>query len=133
MSREPGWTGYLRRVRTNCHEATGDGIKLDRNTCDRDWFAVDLTDNHSYKLQLVSGTNLLIAGVYNDTGALIRNSGSTIDSVVFETEGSNSVEVTVVFVDDFVVFRASRTGSITSPWQARPLARLLMAAQADTP
>ena len=109
-SREPGWT-YDDSVRTNCHEATGDGIKLDGNTCDRDWFAVNLTTNLSYKLQLVSGTNLLIAGVYNNTGALIPNSGSIIDSIVFMTDEDPSESVTVVFVDDFVVFRASRTGT----------------------
>ena len=86
-SREPGWT-YDDTVRTNCHEATGDGIKLDRNTCDRDWFAVNLTNNRSYELQL-GELNRMIVGVYNNTGALIANSGST---------------------DDFVVFRASRTG-----------------------
>ena len=73
-SHEPGWTdsysGY------SCHRETGDGIEVDGNTCDRDWFKVTLTQNRTYKLQLESGTNVLIAGVYRN-GSLSQKGGTT--------------------------------------------------------
>ena len=40
-SHEPGYTGD--HWGYSCHRETGDGIKLDGNTCDRDWFRVELT------------------------------------------------------------------------------------------
>ena len=73
-SHEPGWTdsysGY------SCHRETDDGIALDGDTCDRDWFGVMLTVNRTYKLQLESGTNVLIAGVYRN-GVLFQKGGGT--------------------------------------------------------
>ena len=53
---------------TAATKASGDGIKLDGDTCDRDWFRVMLTVNRTYKLQLESesGTTLLIDGVYRN-------------------------------------------------------------------
>ena len=78
-SREPGYTGNHHGF--SCHEYTGDGIKLDGNTCDRDWFKVTLTQNRTYKLQLESGTNLgtdvLIADVYHRWGSLLQKGGTT--------------------------------------------------------
>ena len=73
-SHEPGWTGAYSGY--SCHEETGDGIELDGDTCDRDWFEVMLTVNRTYKLQLESGTNLLIAGVYRN-GVLFQKGGGT--------------------------------------------------------
>ena len=73
-SHEPGWTdsysGY------SCHRETGDGIELDGDTCDRDWFRVEFTVNRTYKLQLESGTNVLIDGVYRN-GDLFQKGGTT--------------------------------------------------------
>ena len=74
-SHEPGWTkdhyGY------SCHEETGDGIELDGDTCDRDWFRVMLTVNRTYKLQLESESDLLlIDGVYRN-GFLFQKGGGT--------------------------------------------------------
>ena len=64
LSREPGYTGD--HWGYSCHRETGDGIKLDGNTCDRDWFRVELTFDRTYKLQLESGgADLLIDGVYS--------------------------------------------------------------------
>ena len=63
LSREPGYTGD--HWGYSCHREIGDGIKLDGNTCDRDWFRVELIRNRTYKLQLESGrADLLIDGVY---------------------------------------------------------------------
>ena len=61
---------------TAATRATGDGIKLDGDTCDRDWFRVMLTVNRTYKLQLESesGTTLLIDGVYRN-GVLFQKGG----------------------------------------------------------
>ena len=73
-SHEPGWTGAYSGY--SCHRETGDGIKLDGDTCDRDWFEVMLTVNRTYKLQLESGTNLLIDGVYRN-GSLDQKGGTT--------------------------------------------------------
>ena len=73
-SREPGYTGD--HWGYSCHRETGDGIKLDGDTCDRDWFRVELTNSRTYKLQLESGTNLLIAGVYHSNGALLQKGGT---------------------------------------------------------
>ena len=84
--REPGWTDNP-ITGPSCYEFTGDGIKLDRNTCDRDWFAVDLANNRSYKLQLGEFYRMIV-GVYDSSGALIRASTA----------------------EDFVVFRASYAG-----------------------
>ena len=60
----------------SCHRETGDGIALDGDTCDRDWFKVTLTNNRTYKLQLESGTDVLIDGVYR-FGALYQKGGTT--------------------------------------------------------
>ena len=73
-SHEPGWTGAYSGY--SCHEETGDGIELDGDTCDRDWFKVELTNSRTYKLQLESGTNLLIDGVYR-LGHLFQKGGTT--------------------------------------------------------
>ena len=73
-SHEPGWTGAY--LGYSCHEETDDGIELDGDTCDRDWFGVMLTVNRTYKLQLESGTNLLIDGVYRN-GFLYQKGGTT--------------------------------------------------------
>ena len=73
-SHEPGWTGAYSGY--SCHEETDDGIKLDGDTCDRDWFRVELTNSRTYKLQLESGTNLLIDGVYR-LGNLFQKGGTT--------------------------------------------------------
>ena len=60
----------------SCHRETGDGIKLDGDTCDRDWFKVTLTNSRTYKLQLESGTDVLIDGVYR-LGNLFQKGGTT--------------------------------------------------------
>ena len=82
-SHEPGYTnsqdfdpptGSPRSF--SCHRETGDGIELDGDTCDRDWFKVELTNNRTYKLQLESGTDVLIDGVYR-FGALYQKGGTT--------------------------------------------------------
>ena len=82
-SHEPGYTnsqdfdpppGSPRSY--SCHRETGDGIALDGDTCDRDWFKVTLTNNRTYKLQLESGTDVLIDGVYR-FGALYQKGGTT--------------------------------------------------------
>ena len=39
-SREPGYMGD--HYGYSCHRETGDGIALDGDTCDRDWFKVTL-------------------------------------------------------------------------------------------
>ncbi len=72
-SHEPGYTG-IRDYGYSCHKVTGDGIKLDGDTCDRDWFRVMLTVNRTYKLQLESGTDVLIDGVYRN-GVLFQKGG----------------------------------------------------------
>ena len=72
-SREPGYKGN--HYGYSCHEATDDGIELDGDTCDRDWFRVMLTVNRTYKLQLESGSvPLLIDGVYRH-GVLFQKGG----------------------------------------------------------
>ena len=73
-SHEPGYTNSYSGY--SCHRETGDGIELDGDTCDRDWFRVELTVNRTYKLQLESGTNLLIDGVYRN-GVLFQKGGTT--------------------------------------------------------
>ena len=61
----------------SCHRETGDGIALDGDTCDRDWFAVTLIRNRTYKLQLESESDLLlIDGVYR-FGSLYQKGGGT--------------------------------------------------------
>ena len=74
---EPGYTG-IRDYGFSCHKVTGDGIKLDGDTCDRDWFRVELTNSRTYKLQLESesGTTLVIDGVYR-LGHLFQKGGTT--------------------------------------------------------
>ena len=75
--REPGYTGD--HYGYSCHRETGDGIELDGDTCDRDWFEVTLTSNRTYKLQLESESDqdqLLIDGVYR-VGALYQKGGTT--------------------------------------------------------
>ena len=74
-SREPGYMGD-RDYGFSCHRETGDGIALDGDTCDRDWFRVELIRNRTYKLQLESGTDVLIDGVYR-FGALYQKGGTT--------------------------------------------------------
>ena len=61
-SREPGYKGD--HYGYSCHRETGDGIELDGDTCDRDWFEVTLIRNRTYKLELESGADVLIDGVY---------------------------------------------------------------------
>ncbi len=73
-SREPGYKGP--KYGFSCHEETGDGIELDGDTCDRDWFRVMLTVNRTYKLQLESGTDVLIDGVYR-FGSQYQKGGGT--------------------------------------------------------
>ena len=74
-SHEPGWTGAYSG--SSCHEETGDGIELDGDTCDRDWFEVMLTVNRTYKLQLEGNQDkLLIDGVYRN-GFLFQKGGGT--------------------------------------------------------
>ena len=73
-SREPGYTGD--HYGLSCHEETGDGIALDGDTCDRDWFEVTLIRNRTYKLELESGTDVLIDGVYR-FGAQYQKGGTT--------------------------------------------------------
>ena len=61
----------------SCHRETGDGIALDGDTCDRDWFRVELTNSRTYKLQLESESDLLlIDGVYR-LGNLFQKGGTT--------------------------------------------------------
>ena len=74
-SHEPGYKGD-RDYGYSCHKETGDGIALDGDTCDRDWFEVMLTVNRTYKLQLESETNVLIDGVYRN-GVLFQKGGTT--------------------------------------------------------
>ena len=77
---EPGWTGAYSGY--SCHEETGDGIELDGDTCDRDWFEVELTVNRTYKLQLESGgADLLIDGVYRN-GNLYQKGGGTYTAAI---------------------------------------------------
>ena len=75
-SHEPGYTGDHHGY--SCHRETGDGIELDGDTCDRDWFRVELTNSRTYKLQLESesGTDLVIDGVYR-LGHLFQKGGTT--------------------------------------------------------
>ena len=73
-SREPGYMGD--HYGFSCHRETGDGIALDGDTCDRDWFGVMLTVNRTYKLELESGTDVLIDGVYR-FGELFQKGGTT--------------------------------------------------------
>ena len=73
-SREPGYKG--RHYGYSCHEETGDGIELDGDTCDRDWFEVTLIRNRTYKLELESGTDVLIDGVYR-FGVQYQKGGTT--------------------------------------------------------
>ncbi len=75
-SREPGYTG-IRDYGFSCHKVSGDGIKLDGDTCDRDWFRVELTFDRTYKLQLESGTDVLIDGVYHSAGNPSTTDGKT--------------------------------------------------------
>ena len=49
---------------------------MDGDTCDRDWFRVMLTVNRTYKLELESGTDVLIDGVYR-FGELFQKGGTT--------------------------------------------------------
>ena len=65
----------------SCHRETGDGIELDGDTCDRDWFEVTLIRNRTYKLQLESGTNVLIDGVYR-FGSLYQKGGTNLHSEI---------------------------------------------------
>ena len=75
-SHEPGYKGD-RDYGHSCHKETGDGIELDGDTCDRDWFAVTLIRNRTYKLQLESESDLLlIDGVYR-FGSLYQKGGTT--------------------------------------------------------
>ena len=101
---EPGWTdsysGY------SCHRETGDGIELDGDTCDRDWFAVTLIRNRTYKLQLESGTNLLIDGVYR-FGSLYQKGGGTY------TASSNGIHYISVAGTGSCVGLHGCTGSYT--------------------
>ena len=73
-SREPGYMGD--HYGYSCHRETGDGIELDGDTCDRDWFGVTLIRNRTYKLQLESGTDVLIDGVYR-FGSQYQKGGTT--------------------------------------------------------
>ena len=73
-SREPGYKGG--HYGFSCHRETGDGIKLDGDTCDRDWFEVTLTVNRTYKLELESGADVLIDGVYR-FGSRLQKGGGT--------------------------------------------------------
>ena len=61
----------------SCHREIGDGIELDGDTCDRDWFRVEFTLDRTYKLQLESGgADLLIDGVYFPSGFLHQKGGT---------------------------------------------------------
>ena len=76
-SREPGYKGGSSDHGRSCHRETGDGIELDGDTCDRDWFEVTLIRNRTYKLQLESESDLLlIDGVYR-FGSLYQKGGTT--------------------------------------------------------
>ena len=77
-SREPGYTGD--HSGRSCHEETDDGIALDGNTCDRDWFKVEIDYRKTYKLEFESGADLLIDGVYNYRGYLLQKGGTTYTS-----------------------------------------------------
>ena len=77
-SHEPGYTGD--HWGYSCHRETGDGIELDGDTCDRDWFEVTLIRNRTYKLQLESGADLLIDGVYR-LGSLYQKGGGTYTAI----------------------------------------------------
>ena len=77
-SREPGYTGD--HSGRSCHKETDDGIRLDGDTCDRDWFRVEIDYRKTYKLQLESGADLLIDGVYNYRGYMLQKGGTTYTS-----------------------------------------------------
>ena len=79
---------------TSCYEVAGDGVKLDRDTCDRDWFAVELIDPHSYKLQL-GEFYLMIIGVYNSSGELISRNDSTDNFMEFSASYSGEHYIAV--------------------------------------
>ena len=102
---EPGWTGAYSGY--SCHEETGDGIELDGDTCDRDWFEVELTVNRTYKLQLESGgADLLIDGVYRN-GVLFQRGGTTY------TAGSNGTHYISVAGTGSCIGLHGCTGSYT--------------------
>ena len=74
-SHEPGYTNSYSGY--SCHREIGDGIELDGDTCDRDWFRVKFTLDRTYKLQLESGgADLLIDGVYFPSGFLHQKGGT---------------------------------------------------------
>ena len=74
-SHEPGYTGD--HWGYSCHEEPDDGIELDGDTCDRDWFKVELDYGHTYKLQLQGDQDkLLIDGVYR-FGSRLQKGGTT--------------------------------------------------------
>ena len=76
-SHEPGYKGD-RDYGHSCHKKTGDGIALDGDTCDRDWFKVTLTFDRTYKLQLESETtDVLIEGMYHSDGNPSQKGGTT--------------------------------------------------------
>ena len=104
-TREPGYTG-IRDYGFSCHKVTGDGIKLDGDTCDRDWFAVTLIRNRTYKLQLESGTDVLIDGVYR-FGSQYQKGGGTY------TAGSNGIHYISVAGTDGCSGLHGCTGSYT--------------------
>ena len=104
-SREPGYKGNHHGY--SCHRDTGDGIKLDGDTCDRDWFAVMLTVNRTYKLQLEGDQDkLLIDGVYRN-GVLFQKGGGTY------TAGSTSIHYISVAGTDGCSGLHGCTGSYT--------------------
>ena len=89
---EPGWTGAY--PDTGCHEDTGDGIELDGDTCDQDWFKVTLIRNRTYKLQLEGDQDkLLIAGVYHSDGGLIQIGGTTYTATAIVTHVTRYISV----------------------------------------
>ena len=91
-SREPGYMGD--HYGYSCHRETGDGIELDGDTCDRDWFEVTLIRNRTYKLELESGADVLIDGVYR-FGSLYQKGGTTY------TARSNGIHyISVAGTDD---------------------------------
>ena len=105
-TREPGYTG-IRDYGFSCHKVTGDGIKLDGDTCDRDWFAVTLIRNRTYKLQLESESDLLlIDGVYR-FGSQYQKGGGTY------TAGSNGIHYISVAGTDGCSGLHGCTGSYT--------------------
>ena len=77
-SREPGYMGD--HWGHSCHREIGDGIELDGDTCDRDWFEVTLIINRTYKLQLESGGADLFIDVYRGR-ALHQKGGGTYTAV----------------------------------------------------